>query len=114
MGYGYDESLPSEPPFEWVEGHERIQIDKSKTLGVLAFGAYNACGLIGSEKGGVAVVVEAPERAVIATKDIPWKPKERAAELKRIAGFIRDGRELLKKSGQVLVRELQDTGYAVR
>lgn len=113
MGYGYDESRPSLPPFMWVEDHEKIRLGKL-TLGVISFGAYNAMGLIGTEKGGVAIVAEAPEKAVIATKDIPWKPAERAAELKRIAGFIRDGRELLKKSGQVLVRELQDSGYAVR
>lgn len=72
---GYDDRLPSKSPFMWVEAYERIG-----DLAILTYGAYNAFGFIGPEKGGVAVVREAPRKDVIATKDFPYAPPARAKE----------------------------------
>lgn len=82
-GAGYDDRLPSMHPFMFVEKHQTLG-----DLGVIAFGAYNAMGLIGSEKGGVAVVLEKPDRAVLATKDIPWNPPAREREFNKIVELI--------------------------
>jgi len=96
----------------WVERHERIG-----DLGVLAFGAYNAFGLIGSEKGGVAVVFEHPERAVLATKDIPWDPDARDEEVERLVPFISSMGQLRPATPaqlDQLVENLRNGGYEVR
>lgn len=82
-GPGYDDRLKSMPPFMWVEAYERIG-----DLAILAYGAYNAFGLIGPEKGGVAVVTEAPEKNVIATKDIPYDQAARAREFRQIVKLL--------------------------
>lgn len=79
MGAGYNETLPSRKPFMFMERYKT-----RGPVGVIAFGAYNAMGLIGSEKGGVAIVMEPPMAAVIATKDIPWKPTKRRALADRL------------------------------
>ena len=79
MGAGYDETLPSRAPFMFIERHET-----RGPVGVIAFGAYNVFGLIGSEKGGVAIVMESPVADVLATKDIPWKPDERKVVTDRL------------------------------
>lgn len=90
MGAGYDERLPSLKPFMFVETHAR-----RGSVGVIAFGAYDAYGLIGTEKGGVAIVIEPPAAAVLATKAIPWKPDGRVAVAERLlkaktaAGVVR-------------------------
>jgi len=84
-GAGYDDTLPSEKPFMFVERHER-----RGDLGVIAFGAYNAFGLIGSEKGGVGVVLEKPEKSVLATKSIPWNPAARDVEVDRVMDTIEE------------------------
>lgn len=104
MGHGYNESLVSLPPFQWVERHEHVG-----DLGVLAFGAYNIFGLIGPEKGGVAVVLEAPGRAVVATKDFPYDAAARAKEVERLLG----SKVLCKKPNEI-VAELRAAGYDVR
>lgn len=83
-GAGYDDRLPSMPPFMFVENHQVFG-----DLGLIAFGAYNAMGLIGSEKGGVAVVLERPSKSVLATKDFPWNPSARAKEFNRLADLIK-------------------------
>ena len=85
MGNGYDEKLPSILPFMWVE--EKRPIPKGGA--VISYGAYNAFGLIGSEKGGVAIVSEDPP-AVLATIDIPWDPPARAALVQQVCSATRD------------------------
>ena len=92
-GAGYDDRLPSMPPFMFVESHQVFG-----DLGVIAFGAYNAMGLIGSEKGGVAVVLEKPHKSVLATKDIPWDPPARAREFNKIVDLIQRYGGTKKKS----------------
>lgn len=115
-GHGYDERLPSRPPFQWVEGYKRVG-----DLAVVAYGAYNAFGLIGPEKGGVAVVLEEPEKAVVATKDFPYDPKGRAEEFKRIVGLLSSpkdwsprGAGALRHRLPALVSKLRGLGYGVR
>ena len=84
MGYGYDESKPSMPPFMWVERKERVG-----RYAVLSYGAYNALGLIGTEKGGVAIVNEV-ERGVVATRDIPWNAPGRRQEVDALLALVLD------------------------
>ena len=71
------------PPFQFVEAYAR----KGK-LGLIAFGAYNAFGLIGPEQGGVAVVQEKPVKRVIGTIVIPYSRKKRLAMFKQIFSEI--------------------------
>ena len=85
----YDMNLQSMKPFMWIERHVHIPITdkdapKGVTMGILAFGAYNAFGLIGPEKGGVAIVIEEPERATVATRDIPYSMARRDIEVDRL------------------------------
>lgn len=87
MGYGYDESRPSMPPFMWVERKERVG-----SLAILAFGAYNAFGLIGTEKGGVAIVDE-ERKLVLATRDIPFNAARRGREVDDLMAVAREGGE---------------------
>lgn len=113
-GAGYDDSLPSMPPFMFVEAHETLG-----DLGVIAFGAYNAMGLIGSEKGGVALVLEKPNKAVLATMDIPWNPAKRAVEFNRLVEKIQKFGGTSRKSipahrKQAFIEEVAGEGYAVR
>jgi hypothetical protein len=63
----------------WIEAYERIG-----NLAILTYGAYNAFGLIGPEKGGVAVVREEPGKDVLATKDFPYSPPARAKEFREL------------------------------
>lgn len=86
-GAGYDDTLPSEKPFMFVEHHD--QCKKAPNVGIIAFGAYNALGLIGSEKGGVAIVCEAPKQ-VLATLDIPWSPVGRKAVADQLLAAVSD------------------------
>ena len=107
MGYGYNENLPSQKPFMWIEQETAIPDTKAcRDIGVLSFGAYNAMGLIGTEKGGVAVVHRGPN-FVIATRDVPHdavarqklhaevvaalrtaeEPRDCGAKLKSLGGF---------------------------
>lgn len=79
MGAGYDMTLANMKPFMYVESYETCG-----DIGVIAFGAYNAMGLIGTEKGGVALVLERPHKGVLATKDVPWNPEERKALADRL------------------------------
>jgi len=113
-GAGYDSDLPSLPPFMFVENHQTYG-----DLGVIAFGAYNAMGLIGSEKGGVAIVLEKPRKAVLATKDFPWRPDLRAEEFARVVEQIKKFGGTSKKpipAGRksAFVDELIGEGYEVR
>ncbi len=108
----YDDRLPSMPPFMWVERHERMG-----DLGVLAYGAYNAMGLIGPEEGGVAVVFEHPERSVLATKAFAYDPLARDTEADRIIRIMRGLGSLSPvrcEALEELVRELEASGYSVR
>jgi hypothetical protein len=113
-GVGYDDTLHSMPPFMWIERHETLG-----DLGVIAFGAYNAMGLIGSEKGGVAVVLEKPHKAVIATKDIPWDPARRSREFDKVIQMMREYGASVKRSipesqKPAFAEWLQSEGYGVR
>lgn len=113
-GAGYDDTLPSMPPFMWVENHQTFG-----DLGVISFGAYNAMGLIGSEKGGIGIVLEKPHKAVVATKDIPWDPVQRVVEFKRAVELIRKyggtPRKAIPASRRsAFVDELVGEGYEVR
>jgi hypothetical protein len=67
----------------WVEAYELIG-----NLAVLAYGAYNAFGLIGPEKGGVAVVIEEPEKAILGTKDFPYAPAARWKEFYKMLKLL--------------------------
>lgn len=84
---GYDMELPSKPPFMWIESERAFNTDNGEEVRVIAFGAFNAKGLIGPEKGGVAVVNET-RKAVIATKDIPYDPAQRAVEVTGLIGLV--------------------------
>lgn len=113
-GSGYDSDLPSLPPFMFVENHQTFG-----DLGVISFGAYNAFGLIGSEKGGVAIVLEKPSKAVLATKDIPWDPPARARELNKIVSLIQryggtDKKSIPDAKKPSFVDDLIFDGYDVR
>jgi hypothetical protein len=65
-------------PFWYVEEVAR----KGKFM-LIAYGAYNAMGLIGPEKGGVALVDEKAYQ-VIGTKDVPYNPRGRHELLLRV------------------------------
>jgi hypothetical protein len=113
-GAGYDDTLPSMIPFMFVENHQTFG-----DIGVIAFGAYNAYGLIGSEKGGVAVVLEKPTRGVLATKDVPWRPDLRAEEFMKVVELIQKHGGTRKKAipqnhKSMFVDELISEGYEVR
>jgi len=113
-GAGYDDRLRSLPPFMFVERHETFG-----DLGVIAFGAYNAFGLIGSEKGGVGIVLEKPQKAVLATRNIPWDPQARAIAFDRATELIRKYGGTAKKAipqsrKNAFVDELASEGYEVR
>lgn len=113
-GAGYDSDLPSLPPFMFVENHQTFG-----DLGVISFGAYNAMGLIGSEKGGIAIVLEKPRKAVLATKDIPWRPDLRAEEFNMIVEKIKKFGGTSKKSiptsrKPAFTDEIIGEGYEVR
>lgn len=81
----YNPNRPSMAPFAFVEsknvfeGHAPGKPEKPGKLALIAFGAYNAMGLIGPEMGGVALVMEAPKRAVMATKTIAYSMQKRSA-----------------------------------
>ena len=109
----YNDRLPSAHPLQWVESHDRIG-----DLGVLTFGAYNAFGLIGSEQGGVAVVFEAPERAIIATKAIPYKPQERNDEAIEVIEYIKaeigERTPVSREALEAFVAFLKSRGYEIR
>jgi hypothetical protein len=112
-GPGYGMDLPSMPPFMYVERHTKIG-----DLGVLAFGAYNAMGLIGTEKGGVAIVLENPPQ-VIATKDIPWDPVGRLGEAREVEALIRSfaggkNKQIQQDRREDFLVALRDRGYGVR
>ena len=68
------------PPFQYVEEYAR-----QGRLGLIAFGAYNAFGLIGPEQGGVALVDE-KARQVLGTVTIPYSREARGAMFERIFG----------------------------
>lgn len=117
-GPGYNQNLRSMPPFMWVERYER-----NGPYAVLAFGAYNVFGLIGPEKGGVALVIEEPNKAVIATTDIPYNPRERAKEFEKVASLLAESprawspRKRKKRDQDVtnLIRYIVNSGkYDVR
>jgi hypothetical protein len=80
------------------------------SIAVLAFGAYNAFGLIGPEKGGVAVVHERGKRFVIATVDIPYSINKRAKEANDVAFVL----EPIQDDPSAIVDVLKKRGYDVR
>lgn len=98
----YNTGRPSLRPFEYVEsrnvfaGHAPGKPEKPGKLALIAFGAYNAMGLIGPEKGGVALVMEAPKRAVMATKTIAYSMQKRSAETARLCKLANDSLETNK------------------
>jgi hypothetical protein len=101
-------------PLQFVERHERFG-----DLGVIAFGAYNAFGLIGPEKGGIAITLEKPNKAILATKDFPYRPDLRAQEFDRIVELIKKYGGTSKKAipagrKSAFVDELAGDGYGVR
>jgi hypothetical protein len=110
-GEGVDYTLPSKPPFMYIEEEAPIRT-KNAILRVMSFGAYNAMGLIGTEKGGVGVALEGDEgvKCVVATKDIPWDMPKRASELKEAALFIRS----IAKDPEKLIPGLEERGYDIR
>lgn len=109
----YNDTLSSMPPFMWIESHDRVG-----DLGVLAFGAYNAMGLIGPEGGGVAIVFEVGQRDVIAVKTIPYKPGERNEAARAVIEFIYDNigdhTPIPRAKLDQLLEVLAESGFGMR
>jgi hypothetical protein len=113
-GHGYDDRLPSKGQFTFVERYETFG-----DLGVIAYGAYNAFGLIGPEKGGIAITLEKPNKAVVATKDFPYRPDQRAKAFDRVVELIKKYGGTSKKAipqgrKSAFVDELVGEGFGVR
>lgn len=93
----YNAERPSMSPFEFVERYEAFEGRASKggrfVVALISFGAYNALGLVGPEKGGLAFVLEAPERAVIATRDIPYSMGQRDRAFRELLAGIKGRRD---------------------
>lgn len=97
---GYDTELPSQPPFMYIESEDWLTMPGEchgavVRFGVLSYGAYNAMGLIGPERGGVAVVTAAKrqgdteeQKKVLSTKHVGYNPAGRALEYKDVADQI--------------------------
>lgn len=85
----YNMNLPNKKPFMWIEHEEVIKLTEDDAIRVIAFGAYNAMGIIGTEKGGVAIVHDDPN-FVIATKDIPWSMLKRKIEFEAVVKLLRE------------------------
>jgi len=92
-GPGYNQSLPSKLPFMWIEHEQAFEFKTAGRIRIIAFGAYNALGLIGPEKGGVAVVHEDPN-FVIATKDFPYDPAGRLREYSKLVLALQETDDL--------------------
>ena len=101
----YDMSLPSLNPFMWIEC--KINLGD---IAILAFGAYSAFGLIGPEKGGVAVVHEKGKRFVIGTIAIPYDMRKRAIEAEKVAFVL----EPIQDDPSAIVDVLNKRGYFMR
>ncbi|HDL84724.1 MAG TPA: hypothetical protein ENH11_00045 [Candidatus Acetothermia bacterium] len=108
--------LPNKLPFMGIEHEQALEIEGIGTIRVLAFGAYNARGLIGTEKGGVAIAHE--EAAfVVGTKDIPWDPVGRLQEYEEVVAFLKSFKAEVEKDecpARILQQWLRDRGYQLR
>lgn len=86
---GYNCGRPSMRPFSFIEARKvfkgRLPSGRKIEVALIAFGAYDAFGLIGPEKGGLAFVAESPERAVLATRDIPYDMARRKSAFDALA-----------------------------
>jgi len=112
----YDETLPSEPPFMWIESTREFVLGEEDSVFVMAFGAYNAKGLIGPELGGVAVVHH-EQKFVIATKTVPHSIKSRKTEFLGTCTLLEDGLNLEKDAFELrrdLCSLLRCRGYDLR
>lgn len=107
---GYNTTLPSKKPFMYIEREEVFESETMGKIGILAHGAYNALGLIGTEMGGVAFVHEDPN-FTIATKLIPHDELRRDLEFTRVSKVLADN---LAWSPSNLVTYLRGAGYDVR
>jgi hypothetical protein len=115
-GLGYNFNLPSEAPFMYIENKSQVSFSEGYRFAAIAYGAYNALGLIGPEKGGVAVVMTEPQAKVLATKDFPYNPVKRAAEFDKVLRFLAEASEEQDAVDAVdrLVRQLNQGGYLLR
>ncbi|WP_018234291.1 DUF7417 domain-containing protein [Thioalkalivibrio thiocyanodenitrificans] len=53
-----DGALPDVGPYAKVSADKQLSFDNGRTFRIVLYGAYNARGLIGSEKNGIAVLDE--------------------------------------------------------
>lgn len=125
-----DYSLPSQKPFMYIEKEEDfviykgmgspddVEVEITDNVTLLAFGAYNACGLIGTEMGGIAVVSK-EAKCVLATKRVPHSMNKRSIEFKGLLSYLKtlfpaeEGKGLLH-SRNCLMTTLRTRGYEVR
>ena len=84
----YDTSKPNAHPLQWVEIEHTFSLPQVPDLKMIAFGAYNAFGLIGPEKGGLAIVVDGDKKFIIATFDIGYSMRKRAEAFERVKSEI--------------------------
>ena len=109
MGYGYNENLPSQKPFMWIELETWLpNTDVCENIGVLAYGAYNALGLIGSEKGGVGIVHRDPNY-VIGTHDVPHNAEVRAKLHATVVEILESS-----ETSQQCFDEMSELGFEMR
>jgi len=118
-GSGYDMSLKSKPPFMYIENEQYgLELKGSGLpelkMGVIAYGAFNARGLIGPEQGGVGIVAM---DSVMATKAVPYRPDLRQKLLEETVRIIRGYTEREDNSTDTflcLLHDLNEAGYHVR
>lgn len=61
-------SHPSVGPFVGVTRDKTVDFGPGKKFRIVVYGAYNACGLIGPERNGIAILNE--DRRDVVTSDI--------------------------------------------
>ena len=87
----YDQSKPSYLPFQWVELEHEFDFTNCPHLKLMAYGAYNAMGLIGPEYGGLALVIDDPQhRFAIAKKFIPHSMLGRSVAFQAVVLALQD------------------------
>ncbi len=85
----YDTTLPSDGQFMYIESKREITFCGDGELRVIAFGAYNAFGLIGPEMGGVAVI-DIRRRSVVARKTVAHSSAKRDCEFTGTVKLLED------------------------
>lgn len=97
----YDVTKPSYSPFQWVESEYVFKIPTLPGLKLMAYGAYNAMGLIGPEMGGLAMVVDGDRKFCVAKKYIPYSMKKRNKAFSQVL-------EEIEKMGKPTPQQIYD------